>query len=690
MKVNSFKVSPEIENENKKSEEKDETEEKEKEEKEQNKEFRKYLEIFDIIKNNYNHIKEDHDNKIHEYQTLLKLSNSELEEINNNLNNLNFPKSNLQELKAMSNEIKAQNVKLKIFISTISSNINDLDNIYENITKKNEIIQTKLINVIDYKIEEFKANIANLKKDFDLYNNKKNRIENDTKNIKDEINEHKNKVDNLFKIINEELKKQIEKFLGDSLLIYNKYDTNKIFKSENIFKDNNEPQIEKPTLLFKNWNEICYIYNDYDIHEINFELKAKGVPEDNILNLCSIGLSKNLLVNILNLEIDGKKSNCAYKNNSIRFEINLENEQSNKIHLKYKESLLIDKLTDEEKNLRKFHRYKSYGIKKVLMGQNAKFTLINSSDFEIINFDDEIFTKIKNNEYMWGGIVPSQGKKTNVRMSKSNGTFYFERKEILENLGNMPLDEVKLIVPCLFEGGNNEIINLTTSSIQANKIQRSITQKSYEVKFINKKEKILEFNIKCKLKNRCKGEWSCNLTDDEIEAEIPEDVYKYKKVLLDKAKEIIKKYDEEHINDFNEVTDMVKIGKWVTNNIEYAQNYTKNTELTVIDILNNKKGVCSHITKLYNGFMYSLGYKCIYVSGYATNKSDTFNKNDSHSWSLIKVNDKWLPFDPTWGIFTGKLPVTHIFGSFFKKIVYKEGSSNVKLKESEIKGKFLE
>ena len=135
---------------------------------------------------------------------------------------------------------------------------------------------------------------------------------------------------------------------------------------------------------------------------------------------------------------------------------------------------------------------------------------------------------------------------------------------------------------------------------------------------------------------------------------------------------------------------MVKIGKWVTNNIEYAQNYTKNTELTVIDILNNKKGVCSHITKLYNGFMYSLGYKCIYVSGYATNKSDTFNKNDSHSWSLIKVNDKWLPFDPTWGIFTGKLPVTHIFGSFFKKIVYKEGSSNVKLKESEIKGKFLE
>ena len=50
--------------------------------------------------------------------------------------------------------------------------------------------------------------------------------------------------------------------------------------------------------------------------------------------------------------------------------------------------------------------------------------------------------------------------------------------------------------------------------------------------------------------------------------------------------------------------------------------------------------------------------------------SNKFGINDSHAWSLINVDKKltrWLPFDATWGIFSGKLPVTHIY----KKIGYK-------------------
>ena len=46
------------------------------------------------------------------------------------------------------------------------------------------------------------------------------------------------------------------------------------------------------------------------------------------------------------------------------------------------------------------------------------------------------------------------------------------------------------------------------------------------------------------------------------------------------------------------------------------------------------------------------------------NKKNTFSKNDEHAWSLIKIDGKWLPFDATWGIFSGKLPVTHVFKKF--------------------------
>jgi hypothetical protein len=32
---------------------------------------------------------------------------------------------------------------------------------------------------------------------------------------------------------------------------------------------------------------------------------------------------------------------------------------------------------------------------------------------------------------------------------------------------------------------------------------------------------------------------------------------------------------------------------------------------------------------------------------------------------LIKINEKWLPFDVTCGYFTGKLPISHVFYRFF-------------------------
>ena len=88
-----------------------------------------------------------------------------------------------------------------------------------------------------------------------------------------------------------------------------------------------------------------------------------------------------------------------------------------------------------------------------------------------------------------------------------------------------------------------------------------------------------------------------------------------------------------------------------------------------MEIINKKLGICKQYTILFNALLYSLGYKCIYVSGFVIQDKISFNKNDAHAWSLVKINGKWLPFDATsdWGIFTGKLPVGHIFQNYFCK-----------------------
>ena len=126
-------------------------------------------------------------------------------------------------------------------------------------------------------------------------------------------------------------------------------------------------------------------------------------------------------------------------------------------------------------------------------------------------------------------------------------------------------------------------------------------------------------------------------------------------------------------------------------NIKYDENYIEKKPITGLEIYKKKKGVCKQFTILFNALLYSLGYKCIYVSGFAFKENDKFNKNDAHAWSLVRVNGKWLPFDSTWGIFSGKLPVCHIFEDYFLKTNICESIDSDNLKHiDEINGEFIQ
>ena len=58
------------------------------------------------------------------------------------------------------------------------------------------------------------------------------------------------------------------------------------------------------------------------------------------------------------------------------------------------------------------------------------------------------------------------------------------------------------------------------------------------------------------------------------------------------------------VNDTSEKPDYYKIGKWVCNNIIYDSNH--NTSSDTDDILNKRKGVCHHLTVLYNVLLNSI------------------------------------------------------------------------------------
>ena len=134
-----------------------------------------------------------------------------------------------------------------------------------------------------------------------------------------------------------------------------------------------------------------------------------------------------------------------------------------------------------------------------------------------------------------------------------------------------------------------------------------------------------------------------------------------------KIKNIIEEFDKNNKNSDYEFLDFMKIALWVHKNIKFDLNYAGRRDLTAIDIYKMRVGVCYHYTILCNALLYSLGYKVIFIDGYCCDKisDDYINTGGGHAWSLIKINNKWYPFDSTWGIISGKLPATHIFGRFF-------------------------
>ena len=603
-----------------------------------------------------NIIKENKDNSGQNIENLLTNIQNDINDLNldENKNESNF-ENKCEELNKSINSIK------DIFIN-FEMNKNKFDT--KSINAEEGIKQLK--NEHNQLIEQEKKNVINNKKNNQIKNN-------DTNNKKQNINNNNNK-----------RKKLIEQsFLFNVKNVNKKLD---LYKTINLFKkdeDESENDIEYSDLLKKNYHEICYMYDDYDIHDIYYTLKAIGLPDKESFLESNLLLNNDGEIEILEFSLDDIPSNYTNEeDNFITFNINLHNLESIKIHIIYK----------EKKNLsNELHFWKYYGLNSNFSGINAKFSLILKGSYDIIDFDEYFLIRNTDNqeevEYMWGGIVPKNGKRAKITFSKKEATWYFEQKFKFDFEGN--IKNAQIFIPVEFVGGNNEVINITPSSPQTKNITLDEKNKQYIIKFINIKSKVADIIIKGKLKNKCKGGWNINLTDKEVEKLMPEEDVKNKNKLKQIAQKIINEFDKNNKNNDFEFLDYMKIVTWVKNNIKYDYNLVLKKH-TALQIYNMKTGVCYHYTRLSNALLFALGYKVLHVSGYCCDDDNEFGIGNLHAFSLIKLKDnKWYPFDSTWGVFTGKLHVGHVFRMIGNKTFNWRSLNYMKSYEKEVIGKLI-
>ena len=581
------------------------------------------------------------------------------------INNIEDLKKLCQVLQRSLSDIMTQRKQIEKNISNLKINMEKFMNNYREGKKK-------INDAIRKTIRKTGKNI---------FNSIHKSLRNDNEDNKEDEEEDENQK-YIEKIAEEEGEENDDDLLrGSTLIGISDFGKNiDLFKSKILFDNKNEREenrIREAKILRKNWHEVCYVYDDYDMHDVDFEIKAVGLGPFSFFNSCSTGFYMGKDIEILNLEINGKKAKYQYDNYCLDYNVTLKNLQSAKIHLKYKEKPKFNTMPPNERERYKFFRQEFYGLSESLSGQMGKYSLILKGSFEIVSFKDDFLIKNENNkkekEYIWGGKVPVGGKRTLTKLSKNEAVWSVNcNTQIISRRGN--LRNTVLKVPMGFVGGNNDIIKIDYSSPQTKDILVDEEKRIYEIKYKNTGYSQGDFILRGQIKNRCKGDWDVDLTDEMIENNIPSEDKRDKKLLEKIARKIIEDYDRNNKDNILVFMDYAKIGKWVNQNIRYDLNYSGRTEMTAMDIYNKRVGVCHHMTRLANALLYSLGYKVIYTNGFACESRDEFDQNCAHAWSLINVNGKWYPFDATWGILSGKLPVCHIFQGFFGKSIQLVGT----------------
>ena len=211
----------------------------------------------------------------------------------------------------------------------IENNIDKLKKNVENFMNNFKEGKRKIKDAISKTIRKTGKNIfGSINKS--LRNEENNEIDERNKEICDEIADENNEDDE-----DDDLNK------GTTLVEINEfYKNEELFKSIVLFQKKNErkeERIREAKILTKNWNEICFIYDDFDIHDINFEIKAVGLSPFDFFDSYSYDFYIGKDIEIIDLEINRKRVKYTYDNYSLEFNITLHNLETAFIFLKYKE-----------------------------------------------------------------------------------------------------------------------------------------------------------------------------------------------------------------------------------------------------------------------------------------------------------------------------------------------------------------
>ena len=398
-------------------------------------------------------------------------------------------------------------------------------------------------------------------------------------------------------------------------------------------------------LNIKSWKQENTINKKGQKVSVLMELKAEKLDKNYYYDSWGYIFDKNSSVELIKAKVlNNKEKSITFNNNSLQFTFeNLFNNQSVFIYFEYQ---IQDNRTD---NSIEYIRNEFIQIPYFVANAKGEIKVNIPEIYDIYSLNYNLTKQGESNSYKWSGTVPKQGFLERIDLTRKKAKWEITTRVIFKSDGDINSANVK--IPLLYIGGNNNILEYNIYNNQVNffdnqKITKDDTHIMAKYDNFNSREGFIE--IHTLLENNYNNFLWVNNVDLNLVSNVKQE---YEETLSSLANDIINK-------DTRNVPIYVKIGEWVNKNINYDLNYI-GKRLTPVEILNQKKGVCEHYSILYENLLKSIGILSVSVSGVAYNREK--KSFEPHAWTLVRYNENWLPMDATWGIFSGKLPISHIF-----------------------------
>lgn len=340
-------------------------------------------------------------------------------------------------------------------------------------------------------------------------------------------------------------------------------------------------------------------------------------------------------IQISEAKVMGKNFKTSFGNNTLKFEFE---KAFNGDQLEF-----AFKYLEFEDDIPEYVRQEYVSLPPFAKGANGELKVKVPDNYVVYSLNTDFKQNYKT--YLWNGKIPENGFSDDFYLTLTQATW---QAEVLTNIiGKDKISKIDIEMPTYFKNGNNLITNYQIKTNYDESFVKIREEDNYTKINLNKiNGSIIQVKLSATLQNDLSSKaWIKLIPSDYLEID--------RSLALDLGNVV---YDIAR-NSPNEPLH-IAIAKFVHKHIKYTDSYF-GKELTTKEIFNAGKGVCAHYAQLYKDLLRTAGIPSIIVSGMSYDIEH--KKFESHAWNLVYANGEWLSIDPTWGLYSGILPVSHIF-----------------------------